>query len=251
MASDKTSANRDRRDSGGATVATFFAIVIALCYYILIYRLFARAGTFIAVWPVVSILRWVALAFAAALAVLAWKAGRDGSKTRSRRLWWAAVLVLMFAIALFLTARYYAEGAKLACIAFIVLALLRLFWCIYDWEFTLAAVPLAAAGLALYLRISYHGIWPLLLSILALLFILAVLALVLLLRQREGKLPLRGRQVRLLTKRAKFPLLIAAAGIALVAVCVGLLLPAAGLYALIAVACVVFVYLVYYTVRLM
>ena len=252
MAMNKSAAaDKKHKDSGNAVIATFFAIIIAICYYILIYRLFGRADTLVATYSVLRIARWVFIAFAAALAVLAWKACKDGKEIIMRRCIWGAVIALLLAISFFMITYAYVEGAKLACIAFVLLAVLRLFYLIYEWEFTLSAIQFAAAEVALYLTIYYNSVWSIVAVVLAVLVILAVLALELFVKRTGGKLILRKRKFRILRKNAKYFLAFLAAALSVAAIVVGLISPALGYYAMIGLACVAFVYIVYYTVKLM
>ena len=251
MASNKSAAPGRKRNSGDAVVVTFFSIIIAICYYIVMYRLFSRADTFLALHGVLKVLRWVFLGFAAALAVLAVKARRDGKELAPRRFGWGAFIALMLDLSFFLMTFYYLDGAKLACIAFITLAVLRLIYLIYGWEFTFAAIEFAAAEIALYLKIYYYGILAYIAVALAVLVIFAVFEVELVAKHHGGRLVVKEHRYYVLRKNTKYFITFLSAALSVIAIAAGLVSSVIGFYAMIALACVAFVYIVYYTVKLM
>ena len=251
MTSNKSAAPGKKRDSGDSVVITFFSIIVAICYYILMYHLFKRADTFLALHSVLKILRWVFLALAAALAVLAVKASRDGNELAPRRLGWGAFIAFMLDLSFFLMTFYYLDGTKLACIAFITLAVLRLIYLIYGWEFTFAAIEFAAAEIALYLRIYYPGILAYIAVAILVIMIFAVFEVELVAKHHGGKLVVKEHRYAVLGKKTKYFITFLSAALSVIAIAIGLVSSVMGFYVMIALACVAFIYIVYYTVKLM
>ncbi len=229
--------------------------LIAECYLLMVNNYFVKGavGQVLAMMTVLKVLGIAGAALFGAGLVL-WFMRKKWTRFAPAAPWLLSI-GFFFAVSSQLMIRIYPQGTTVMCVLVPVAMLLGIIFLLYPREFSVQALALTAALMAMYLihRGSGSESWGGIVTGCSIFAACAVAALVIAVtkaRGNDGRLEKLGN-VRIVSSGADYKLTYAVLGVCLVVIAAALLAAAIAYYALWTLAIVTFLLAVYYTVKMM
>lgn len=249
---DKRLERRAKSESNmNRAVVLLIGGLVAEWYLLMADRYYAR-GTVDQVlgwYDFFGVMRWAALAAAAAGVVIAKLRGRKAWVNKLG--WWLAAGGLFFSLTSFAMRRYYPISVTVLCVAVPVLLILGIVYLFYQAEFSVQATGLALALGALVLLNRSQSASVRLCVTAALIGIAVLFGCTLYFSRNNGSLTRNGKVIRFFDARTDYKRILAVLALCFALTLMALGAPSIAFFATWGLGIITFVLAVYYTIKLM